>query len=496
MDDNDFDIPKTKKIKKMNPDLIFDKTSSTSSSKEKIKASEADIETEWDGTQSAKKLHQMMKAKGYRVSLKQIQEVMKGDEVSQLFKRITNLKSKYSPIISPNKLHVVQMDLVDMTKQGKRFNKGNGFMMTAIDVWSRYAYATPCKNKTTKECMKAFKLVLENLGTMKNLTTDLESAFNSSEFKKLYKEKGITHWRTNPERKRNMMIVERFHRTLRELMVKRMRIEDTNSWVSQLPRVLNTYNNQPHSGIGEVSPIDVWEKKTQPKYKSTTQQVRTDLKVGDNVRYRLELALFEKKSMAQQWSSKVYKIKAINGNNFTIENDGQTLRKKGYQLLEVPLNTKRVFKEPSKTQIKQIEESNRQQQQRRLNKEGLNQIGDTRVESGLKSTRSQSVKLKDDISKKNIVKGQRETKAKAAQPKAKAKKKKKEDTFLIDYFIHIFKNDILLKWQGYPLSEATREKKSKLESDLGTVQYKALIKDLKNNKKERDEEYNKWKSKA
>lgn len=101
------------------PFLIFDKTSS--SSKEKIKASEADIETEWDGTQSAKKLHQMMKAKGYKVSL----------------------KSKYSPIISPNKLHVVQMDLVDMTKQGKRFNKGNGFMMTAIDVWSRYAYATP-----------------------------------------------------------------------------------------------------------------------------------------------------------------------------------------------------------------------------------------------------------------------------------------------------------------------------------------------------------------
>lgn len=51
------------------------------------------------------------------------------------------MKSEYSPIISPKKLHSVQMDLVDMRSLNAKANEGYQYLMTTIDVWSRFTVA-------------------------------------------------------------------------------------------------------------------------------------------------------------------------------------------------------------------------------------------------------------------------------------------------------------------------------------------------------------------
>ena len=348
------------------------------------KATKVDIQQEYDGYINAKKLHKQMRDKGFKVTLKEIQEVIKGDEVNQLYREVGKMKSEYSPIISPTKLHSVQMDLVDMRSLNAKANGGYQYLMTAIDVWSRYTVAVPVKSKSTVSTIAGFKEVLQRLGTMKNLTTDEESAFKSAQFKSLYRQKDIKHWPTPPARKRAVMLVERFHRTLRGLVAKRMKREDTGSWVDVMQAAVSTYNSQPHEGIGDISPRSVWDGDKKPNYEDVEQHVRKDLKVGDTVRYQRELGMFEKKSMAEKWSRQTYAVVKIAGKNYTIKSKGgDVLTKKGYELLKVPADAGDTFVQPTTAEKKQQKATDKRRVARQLQKEGLYQKGDTAVDTRL-----------------------------------------------------------------------------------------------------------------
>ena len=47
------------------------------------------------------------------------------------------------------------LDLVDLSSISKQ-NDGNNFLLTAIDVFSRYAWVVPIKRKTGENVVKAF----------------------------------------------------------------------------------------------------------------------------------------------------------------------------------------------------------------------------------------------------------------------------------------------------------------------------------------------------
>jgi transposase InsO family protein len=55
-------------------------------------------------------------------------------------------------------------DLVDMSKFAKE-NKGYKWILTVIDVLSKYAWAVPLKNKKAETVLMAFQKVLEEAGT-------------------------------------------------------------------------------------------------------------------------------------------------------------------------------------------------------------------------------------------------------------------------------------------------------------------------------------------
>ena len=49
-----------------------------------------------------------------------------------------------------------QIDLIDMGEMVK-YNKGVRYILAAIDVFSRYAFAQPCKSKKATDVLEAFK---------------------------------------------------------------------------------------------------------------------------------------------------------------------------------------------------------------------------------------------------------------------------------------------------------------------------------------------------
>ena len=103
------------------------------------------------------------------------------------------------------------MDLVDMSKT-KYANKHFTFILTVIDIFSRYAFAMPLKNKKgpTSTVLEAFKEIIDDSGRMPTkIWCDEGSEFLNLMMKQYLKENDITIYHTYSSNKAS--IIERFN---------------------------------------------------------------------------------------------------------------------------------------------------------------------------------------------------------------------------------------------------------------------------------------------
>ncbi|XP_015124149.1 uncharacterized protein LOC107046139 [Diachasma alloeum] len=84
-----------------------------------------------------------------------------------------------------------QADLVDMTAYSRE-NKGYKYLLTVIDIFSKYVWAVPTKTKYGKDVTNAMESVLKQGRIPKKLHVDRGKEFYNREFKKLMKDYGIT----------------------------------------------------------------------------------------------------------------------------------------------------------------------------------------------------------------------------------------------------------------------------------------------------------------
>ena len=110
-------------------------------------------------------------------------------------------------------------DLVDMQKYS-RVNKGYKYIFTNIDIFSKYAYAFPLKTKTIKEIKFCFQKIFKERKPS-YIWSHQESAFFGKEMLNFFKDNNVKIYHTNSQLK--AVIIERFNRSLRELMMKEVR---------------------------------------------------------------------------------------------------------------------------------------------------------------------------------------------------------------------------------------------------------------------------------
>ena len=187
-----------------------------------------------------------------------------------------------------------QADLVDMRnyKDG-----GYNYILTVIDVFSKYAWAVPIKRKTGEEVSNAFKILFKQRKPRK-LHTDKGLEFINKPTKQLLKENEI-HWFAT-ENETKAQVVERFNRTLKNRMWKYFtKQESTQNWVKILPDFVKNYNTTKHRSIG-MKPTEASLKKNEAEvYKTLFPE--TDVKmqkpkfqVGDQVRITQKRGDFRK----------------------------------------------------------------------------------------------------------------------------------------------------------------------------------------------------------
>ena len=115
------------------------------------------------------------------------------------------------------------------------------------------------------------------------------------------------------------VIIERFNRSLRELMMKEFVKNNNTVWYNILPDLINTYNNRYHQTI-KMKPKNVNKlnekhiKNTVYNYDITNKKPK--FKINDLVRISLKRrALFDKSTENIKWSEQLYKIYKINKSN-------------------------------------------------------------------------------------------------------------------------------------------------------------------------------------
>lgn len=136
----------------------------------------------------------------------------------------------------------LQADLIDM-QQFEQNNRGYRYILIAIDVFSKRAYAVPLKDKTAKSTTDGMEIILKQVGQpIRNLQTDDGKEFFNRMMKQLLVQYGgINHYSTYSIKKAS--IVERLIRTIKRKLYMYFSLESTKIWYRILKNVIATYNN-------------------------------------------------------------------------------------------------------------------------------------------------------------------------------------------------------------------------------------------------------------
>lgn len=207
-------------------------------------------------------------------------------------------------------------DLMDKQDIAKH-NKGYKYILTIIDIFSKYAYAIPLKTKSSREIMEAFtKLFITK--RPKKLWTDQGSEFTNNLFTKFLKDNNIELYHVYNEGK--ACVVERFNRTLGEMISKHMTTNKTKNYINVLQKLIDDYNHRNHSSI-KMSPFDATKLENRDEvYKNLYSDLNTDnsqkpkFKVGDRVRITRKKNRFEKGS-TENWTREIFVITKVRKTN-------------------------------------------------------------------------------------------------------------------------------------------------------------------------------------
>ena len=134
---------------------------------------------------------------------------------------------------------------------------------------------------------------------------------------KFFKNNDVKIYHTNSHLK--AVVIERFNKSLRELMMKEFVKNHNTVWYNILLKLIKIYNNRYHSTI-KRAPIEVnknnekYIKENIYTYNKTSKNPK--FKIGDSVRISLKRRyLFDKPSGNIRWSEELFKIHSINRSN-------------------------------------------------------------------------------------------------------------------------------------------------------------------------------------
>ena len=204
-------------------------------------------------------LHRKLNDSGVKVTKAEIKKTLASLESSSLNKPV-KIRGKTRKTIAKYPHQQWQADLVEMdVPAGAPASENNGtrYLLTVIDVFSRYAFVRPLKQKTGEEITKAFRSIFDEGEYPTKIQTDQGSEFYNNTFQDFLKKHDVTLFSTFGDGKATM--VERFNRTLKSMMSRLIDVNQSFRYIDHLQDMVRNYNNTYHGTI-KMKPREALEK--------------------------------------------------------------------------------------------------------------------------------------------------------------------------------------------------------------------------------------------
>ena len=186
-----------------------------------------------------------------------------------------------------------------------KFNKGVRFLLCVIDIYSKYAWVVPLKNKKSVSIVNAFQSILkESNRKPSKMWVDKGSDFYNRSIKSWLEKNDIEIYSTHNEGK--SVVAERFIKTTKNKIYKYMTSVSKNVYFDKLDDIVHKYSNKKHRTI-KMKPFDVKDN----AYIEFDKEVNGNdpkFKVGDHVRISKYKNIFDK-GYAPNWSKETFVIK-------------------------------------------------------------------------------------------------------------------------------------------------------------------------------------------
>ena len=198
------------------------------------------------------------------------------------------------------------VDLADMQSLSK-YNKGIKYFLCAINLFSKYTWVVPLKDKSGISIVNTFQKIIWKKRKPNKIWVDQGGEFYNNLFKRFLKIKNIEMYPTYNEEK--SVVAERSLRTLKNKIFKHMIAISKNVYFEVLDDIVNECNNKVHRII-KMKPTDV-PSDSYAEYYGDYNVIKAKFKVGDCVRISKYKNTFAKGYM-QNWSGEVFVISKTN----------------------------------------------------------------------------------------------------------------------------------------------------------------------------------------
>lgn len=206
------------------------------------------------GFSSIKKLYDVAKTILPKLTRKQVIEFLQSQDTYTLHRPVIKI-FKRRKTLAPHLDAIWQADLISLI-QIKQENKNYCYILSCIDIVSRYAFAEPLYKKTGDEVIRAFKKIFKQSGRRPiKIHTDLGKEFWNKKVSSFFRTQKIIHYSSHSDMK--AAVVERWNRTLKMRMFKFFHHKTTLRYVDTLQSMVQAYNDAPHRSLKFHSPSSV-----------------------------------------------------------------------------------------------------------------------------------------------------------------------------------------------------------------------------------------------
>ena len=249
-------------------------------------------------------------AKTWKISNKRAQNLLRKDLAYTLHRPRRRRGFPTLPVVVMSRDDQWAADLVETQNIAKE-NKGIRYLLTVIDILSKYAWVQPLKDKKGPTVVQAFNHILKEGRKPLKLQTDKGKEFYNKDMTQWLKKNNIVHFSTGGDAK--AAVVERFNRTLKERLYRYFTAANTLSFTHVLQDLVKGYNASTHSSI-QMAPKDVTIKNEKQVwntlYGKPPKHRKPTLKKGDVVRLNKIHRPFEK-GYLPGWTEEVFLVDKV-----------------------------------------------------------------------------------------------------------------------------------------------------------------------------------------